>query len=445
MKSVAYSTVGCKLNQFETEQMREALEASGYVSSGRGAAADVYIINTCTVTHKSDYRSRQAIRRAVKANPDALIIVTGCYAQRRAQDIAAIPGVDVVVGNAGKAHIADYLDRPKQDGPLIDVSEPDSRTDLCGERHITKFGSYTRAFVKIQDGCDQACSYCAVPSARGRSRSKPPAVVRREVEILAARGYREVVLTGVHLGRYGKDLEPRTGLVPLLEETASVEGLDRVRLSSVEPTDFTDDLIELIADPAAKICPHVHVPLQSGDDEVLRAMGRHYTRDAYAGLIVEIARRIPDCAIGLDVMVGFPGEDERAFRNSFDLIQSLPVTYLHCFSFSRRPGTRAFHLDGTVEPEEKKRRSRALRDLGARKNEDFRKSLVGKDLEALVLSSRCGGLPVALSGNYVRCLIHGAVRPNDLITARVGGVSESGVYAEPIAVRPACARRPFSF
>lgn len=436
MKSVAYSTVGCKLNQFETEQIREAVEASGYVSAARGAPADVYIINTCTVTHKSDYRSRQAIRRSIKANPDALVIVTGCYAQRFPEEIAAIPGVDLVVGNAGKSHIADLVGRCSRggvakDGPVIEVTSPEADGDLGGGRHLRRFGSYTRAFVKIQDGCDNRCTYCAVPLARGRSRSKPPETVREEIELLTGEGYKEVVLTGVHLGQYGKDLEPASGLPGLLRTVTQAKNLKRLRLSSVEPNNFTDDLINLMADPAMKICPHVHVPLQSGDDGILKRMGRHYTRSAYRELIMKIAERLPDCGIGLDVMVGFPGEDEQAFQNSYDLIESLPVTYLHCFSFSRRPGTVAYEYDGLVEPEEKKRRSRTLRELGSRKNEAFRDSLIGKSLEALVLTRRQGGFLTALSGNYVRCSVDGPVDPNDLIKVRIEALTHHGVLAEP--------------
>lgn len=434
MKSVAYSTIGCKLNQFETEQIREAVESSGYLSARRGAPADIYVINTCTVTHKSDYRSRQAIRRAIKANPEALIVVTGCYAQRFPEEIAEIPGVDIVLGNAGKVLIADFVKRSKSGKPLIDVTPPESANDLRGTRHLKRFGSYTRAFVKIQDGCNYRCTYCAVPSARGRSRSKPLEIVRREIEILTGEGYKEVVLTGVHLGQYGKDLEARTGLTDLLESVVDVEALKRLRLSSVEPNDFTDGLLDLMTDPAMKICPHVHIPLQSGDDGILRAMGRHYTRDAYADLIMKISERVPDCGIGLDVMVGFPGEDEGAFRNSYDLIESLPVTYLHCFSFSRRPRTEACDMEGLVHPEEKKRRSRALRELGFRKNENFRESLVGKELETLVLTRRQDGLLTGLSGNYVRCVIEGSVRPNDLLPVRVTAAAHSAVLARAASV-----------
>jgi threonylcarbamoyladenosine tRNA methylthiotransferase MtaB len=431
MKSVGYATVGCKLNQFETEQIRESLEASGFASAAGDLRADIYVINTCTVTHKSDYRSRQAVRRAVKANPGAFIIVTGCYAQRFPEELASIPGVDAVLGNAFKDRIPEFIRDAKTRKPLIEVTEPDAGNDLCGARKIHRFGSYTRAFVKIQDGCDYHCSYCAVPSARGPSRSKLPAAVLEEISLLADRGYKEVVLTGVHLGQYGKDLEPAHSLAGLLEKIARLEALRRVRLSSVEPRDFTDDLIRLMSDPGARICPHVHVPLQSGDDSVLQAMGRHYTRGFYSDLIGRIAGSVPGSGIGLDVMVGFPGEDERAFGNTYDLIDSLPVTYLHCFSFSARPGTKAYDLGDPVEPHEKKRRSRALRNLGMRKNREFRFRLEGKKLRVLVLGKRQGGLLTGLSGNYVRCVIRGAVRPNDLIQVRVDGMAGEAVLARP--------------
>ena len=419
MNSVAYCTVGCKLNQFETEQMREAAESRGFLSTREGAGADVCVINTCTVTHKSDYRSRQAIRRAARANPDALIVVTGCYAQLFPREIAAIPGVDIVIGNAAKKGLAECLERHMNGGkpasPVIEVGCPEPAEGLRGARRLRRFGSYTRAFVKVQDGCDNRCAYCAVPLARGPSRSKTPEAVLDEIALLAGEGYKEIVLTGVHLGRYGRDLEPATGLTHLLRRIAAVDELKRVRLSSIEPNDFTDELIAMMADPSMKICPHVHVPLQSGDDGILEAMGRHYTRDYYAALINRIAGSVRDCGIGLDVMVGFPGEDERAFRNTYDLIESLPVTYLHCFSFSRRRGTRAYEMEGRVPPEEKKRRSHALRDLGFRKNRAFRESLAGKELEVLVLARRRQGRLTGLSGNYLQCIVEGDAQPNHLI------------------------------
>ncbi len=414
MRSVGFFTIGCKLNQFETEQMREIMEAEGYRISNPGEPADVYIVNTCTVTSKSDYRSRQAVRRAIRCNPEATIIVTGCYAQIAPNEIASIRGVDAVIGNSRKASIADYACLAKQTLPVIDVEAPGAGV-LRSARQISAFGSYTRAFVKIQDGCNNCCTYCAVPLARGRSRSKPQHEVEEEVRILVERGYREVVLTGVHLGSYGKDLDGRINLAQLLRRLSKIDGLSRLRLSSVEPTDFTPELIDVIADPAFRVCPHVHIPLQSGDDRILEFMGRNYTRSFYSNLILTIADRIPNCGMGADVMVGFPGEDEAAFRNTLNLIMDLPLSYLHVFSYSPRPNTPASNMPGQIATETKKERSRILRDLGKAKATAFRQKLKGSNLEVIILSKKVRGYTTGLSGNYVEIYLDEDIDPNEIV------------------------------
>jgi threonylcarbamoyladenosine tRNA methylthiotransferase MtaB len=429
MRSVGFITIGCKLNQFETEQMRETVEALGYATCGRREQADVYVINTCTVTSKSDYRSRQAIRRAVRLNPDATIIVTGCYAQLAAEDIAGLEGVDVVAGNAEKQSIATYVGLDKQPEALVEVTEAGSFGDVRSHRKLHGFGGYTRAFVKIQDGCDNRCTYCAVPLARGRSRSKTPEEVTSEIDTLVSAGFKEVVLTGVHLGSYGRDLSPPETLAGLLRRIARMPGPERVRLSSIEPTDFSDELIDLIGRTDSRICPHVHVPLQSGDDRILKLMGRPYTRAFYGDLIRRIAELIPHCGIGADVMVGFPSEDEDAFKSTHDLLRDLPMTYLHVFSFSMRSGTPAPMLTGRVDPGEKKRRSRVLRGLGIRKGLGFRQTLIGKTLEVLVLARRVDGLTSGLSANYVQVFLDGPAEPNTILPCRVTGLREGGVLA----------------
>jgi threonylcarbamoyladenosine tRNA methylthiotransferase MtaB len=431
MRTVAFMTVGCKLNQFETEQMRETAEARGYRVCAASDRADVYVVNTCTVTSKSDYRSRQAARRAVRINPDALVIVTGCYAQVAAREIADLGGIDVIIGNNEKADIGAYLGLAKQPTALIHTSDVAGTTELRGGRHLRTFGRYTRAFVKIQDGCDNRCSYCAVPLARGPSRSKRRHLVIEEVRILAGQGYKEVVLTGVHLGSYGRDLRPRASLADLLAAIAADTNLRRVRLSSVEPTDMSQDLIDLMADPSMRVCPHVHIPLQSGDDGVLMRMGRSYSAGGFRELLDRISLGIPQCAIGADVMVGFPGEDENAFRSTYNLLEAVPVTYLHVFSFSRRPGTRIAAAPGSVPPETKRARSRILRELGRRKNLEFRRSLIGKTLEVLLLGNRSGRMLTGLSGNYTRTYLDGPGSPNDLLVCRVCGLRENGVVALP--------------
>ena len=473
-ETVAFVTVGCKLNQFETEQMRELAQAGGYGTCPAEESADVYVINTCTVTSKSDYRSRQAVRRAVRSNPDALVIVTGCYAQVAPDDLARIEGVDVVLGNAEKDEILDFIDagRARPGGkwtadaaPEVKVTPTAALGALKTGTRLKGFGRYTRAFVKIQDGCDNRCTYCAVPGARGRSRSKLPGEICSEIEVLAKEGFREVVLTGVHLGSYGKDLarsggpcEPRgaaasispsrsaggsgsagpagkVSLAGLLKETAGVPGIERIRLSSVEPTDFTDQLIETMADPAIKIAPHVHVPLQSGDDGILKRMARPYDRARYATLIETIAGRLPRCGIGADVMVGFPGEDDRAFRNTCDLIEALPITYLHVFSYSPRPGTPAAVMDGQVKPEVKKERSRILRKLGREKSTHFRRSLLGHRLRVLVLETRARGGQIGLSGNYVKTYFEEPVGANTILECEALDTRSDGLI---VAVKGSC-------
>jgi len=433
MTSIECVTVGCKLNQFETELMREAAREE------LGAAPDekarqICIVNTCTVTAKSDYRSRQAVRRAIKANPGALIVVTGCYAQRRPEEVAAIEGVDVVLGNAEKDRIADFVRLPKQARAQI-WANPASEIRWRADRCLHRFGDYTRAFVKIQDGCNNCCSYCVVPSVRGRSRSKGADEVIREIEVLSDSGYREVVLTGVHLGSYGQDLRPATSLSCLLERIGEVPGVERIRLSSVEPTDFSDSLVELLSDPSSKICPHAHVPLQSGDDRILASMRRPYGSAFYRELIERIAQAVPRCGIGIDVIVGYPTEDEQAFGNTCKLIEDLPVSYLHAFAFSEREGTPACALEPKVEPQVKRRRSRAVRDLGRRKAEAFRRGLVGNTLRVLVLRSRTDGHATGLSGNYVRVTLDRDEPVNSIVSVKVTGVTNSGVSGEVLSGR----------
>ncbi len=429
MKRVAFLTIGCKLNQFETEQMREAVGARGYHTSPAFEEADVYVVNTCTVTSKSDRRSRQAVRRAIRSNPGALVVVTGCYAQRKPHELAGIKGVDVVIGNAEKEGIEEYLNLGKQQETVVKTTPTDDMADLASRRHLHGFGSYTRAFAKIQDGCDNHCTYCVVPLARGRSRSKSLDVVRREIETTVAEGYGEIVLTGVHLGSYGRDLAPQTSLAALLRVLAPTKGLTRMRLSSIEPTDFGDDLIDMLADPASKLCPHVHVPLQSGDDRILRLMGRPYGRSYYRSLIERIAVAVPRCGIGADVMVAFPAEDRAAFMNTFDLVSDLPITYLHTFAFSPRDGTAAQGFAGQVRPEEKKERSRVMRDLGSEKSMAFRHRLVGEMLETLVLRATVCGRATGLSGNYVRVFFDKGMTPNTVVSGRVSAISGAGVAA----------------
>lgn len=406
MAKVAFTTLGCKLNQFETQVMRELLEKGDHQVIPFPEIADVYIINTCTVTGKSDYRSRQAIRRAIQANPNATIVVAGCYAQVNPQEIARLQGVDLILGNEEKFRLPSLLDTVKGKGsPRIHVGELDRSQGFPSHR-VGAFEGYTRAFVKVQDGCDASCAFCLVSKARGPNRSERPEMVWEQIERLAEAGYQEVVLTGVHLGSFGADQGGGMNLAGLLRRLRQAEGLRKVRLSSIEPREFTEELIEEIA-TSPKICRHLHIPLQSGDPEILRLMRRNYDPTYYRRLLQTLKERMPDLGLGADVMVGFPGEGELHFRNTVALIESLPLTYLHVFRFSPRPGTIAASLPDQVSGEARRERSRLLMALGKRKSLEFKRSQIGKVVEVLVEGTpdRETGFPKGITENYLKVLL----------------------------------------
>jgi len=407
---VALATLGCKVNQYESAALEAAFAEKGFVVVPFTDEADCYLVNTCTVTGRTDYQSRQLVRRAVRRNAGALIVVTGCYAQTRAEDLAGIPGVAIIAGNREKEAIpgmvADLWERKKREelpsaAPHRCVGEGGG-ADLFSFPEVRHFPGHTRAFLKIQDGCNAFCSYCIVPYARGRSRSLPPGDVLRRIAGLGGQGYREVVLTGIHLGCYGQDADPPAGLAALLRQVEARGLVDRLRISSIEPLEVTDELLALLAG-AARICPHLHIPLQSGDDTILSLMNRHYDRLFFRGLVERIAAARPETAVGLDVMVGFPGEDERAFQQTVELIAGLPVAYLHVFPYSKRPGTAASAMAGHVRDEDKKKRAEQLRDLGQEKRLAFMERFVGKRLQVLLESrvDKKSGFHKGFSENYL--------------------------------------------
>lgn len=406
--SVAFGTLGCRLNQAETQEMEELLASRGYRPVPFEEAAQVYVINTCTVTGRADFSDRQMIRRAIARNPEALVVVTGCYAQTDPEAVARIPGVDLIVGNQEKYELVGLLDsfakRPK---PLVRVGDIRKARGVP-VAPITYFRGRSRAFLKIQDGCQHRCAFCIVPYARGGSRSQEPKVVVDQVFRLAEGGYGEIVLTGVDMGHYGWDLFPRTNLAALIRQILDVPGLSRLRLSSILPPYFTDELIELITG-SPRICPHLHIPLQSGSDRVLRLMRRPYNTRIYRSLVERLSRAIPDLGLGADVIVGFPGETETDFEETRALIEALPLSYLHVFSYSNRKGTEAARLGGHLPARTVTLRSKALRQLGRAKNLAFRQRLVGRTLEVLVLEERdkSSGRLTALTGNYVEVLFEG--------------------------------------
>lgn len=437
---VAIATLGCKVNQYESAAMAESLENRGLSPAATFAEADYIIINTCTVTGRTDYQSRQLIRRAQRANPRAAVIVTGCYAQTSPQILAGMPGVASVVGNEEKTRIAELIVSLQEGrdggqgtaGACAGEGAAKSGSWSEGIPFVSRFPGHTRASLKIQDGCNAFCSYCIVPYARGRSRSLEPEEVLARLARLARRGYREVVLTGIHLGDYGKDRRDGTTLAGILRHVEAHRTVDRLRLSSLEPGDIDEELLAVMG-AARVVCPHLHIPLQSGDDGILTRMGRKYDRTAFRELVARVLSLRPDMTVGLDVMAGFPGEDEKAFANTMELIASLPVAYLHVFPYSRRPGTAAAAMDRQVREEDKKRRAFALRQLGAEKRHVFLERFIGATLPVLIEGKRDrlkgfshNYLPVVLKNN------DGGSTVNTIVPVRIEGRENDVLVGSPV-------------
>jgi len=407
-ETIAITTLGCKANQFDSEMIQTSLERGGFEIIPFSQRADIYIVNTCTVTHRADYQSRQLIRRAHRLNPSSLIVVTGCYAQAYPEEVQGVEGVGVVLGNGEKASIADILGNPPMCSyPVVNVGDIEKETKI-GEADIDRFCRHTRALLKIQDGCNASCSYCIIPRARGRSRSLDPLRVTYHLQRLKKGGFREVVMTGIHLGIYGGDLSPPTSLAELCKKMEGIPAPQRIRLSSIEPDDFSPELIQTIA-TSPKVCHHLHIPMQSGEDDILRRMHRNYDGIFFADLVQTLIHRIPDLNIGVDVIVGFPGEGEKQFRKSYELLEKSDIGYLHVFPFSRRRGTEAHEFPHQVDPQTKKRRCEALRALGRQKKAAFQGRFVGRELEVLVEGKRdkLTGRLKGYSRNYIPVLIEG--------------------------------------
>jgi len=411
---------GCRTTQAEGAALAEELSRQGWAASPQHQA-ELIILNTCTVTAAADRDVRQALRQARRDNPAARILVTGCYAQRAPAELAAFPGVTWVVGNSHKPQIARLLADPAPGECFIQVGDPCAQLDLQWAVPGIHTEDRTRPNLKVQDGCSARCSFCLIPLVRGRSRSAPAGWVVEQVRRLGAH-YREVVLSGINLGRWGWDLRPRQRLVDLLGRLLDETLVERLRLSSIEPMNISDALLELMA-TSPRLARHLHVPLQSGSDAVLRRMRRTYRARHYEDRIRQARRRMPEAALGADVLVGFPGETDAEFEETRGLVERLPLTYLHVFTFSARPGTPAASAPGQAPPRVRKERNRVLRELGATKNLAFRQSMVGRTLSVVTL-----GVPgQALSDNYVKVELADAREPNRLIDIEIGGLSEQGL------------------
>ena len=430
LNSFSITTLGCKVNRYESEAISETLIDQGWHYVDTGDNVNLCIVNTCTVTGKAGMQSRQAVKRMVRSHPGALVLVTGCYAQVAPEVFTSMPEVHFVLGNTFKDQIATLLGGQKGPGKGVTLVEDLSAGRLFQDLPITRFGQRTRAFVKIQDGCDAFCSYCIVPFARGRSRSLEPQIVEERIKNLGHKGYREVVLSGIHIGRYGHDLTPPTSLRRLVCSLDESRGIERIRLSSIEPMELSQKLISHIA-TSYHICPHIHIPLKSGDDAVLKAMKRPYTANDYRLLIHEIVQAVPHVSIGVDVMGGFPGETNQAFENTCRLIQDLPVAYLHVFPFSVKKGTGAEQLPHHLSWEVKRKRCGFLRDLGEAKRRAFYQRFVGLTLEVLVEGKRdkASSLLRGFTKNYIPVLLQGDDSLiHQIIRARIDSVQGSNVY-----------------
>jgi threonylcarbamoyladenosine tRNA methylthiotransferase MtaB len=425
MTRVAFATLGCRVNQVDTGEVQGRLEALGCRTVPFESAADVVVINTCTVTSRADFSDRQLIRRAVRRHPNARIVVTGCWAQTNPEAVAAIPGVDLVVGTADRHRIGELIRRLGPAGRArVEAAEPRAGASMAPAPAAVAAGR-SRAFVKIQDGCQHRCAFCIVPWARGPSRSREPEVVVQGVRQLVEAGHPEIVLTGIDMGHYGADLRPRTTLTTLLRALAEIPGLHWLRLSSVLPAYFTPELVEALVS-LRPIVPHLHIPLQSGSDAVLRRMRRPYTAAIYRALVEKLAGAIPDLGLGTDLIAGFPGETDADFEQTLGLVDALPFAYLHVFAYSDRRATEAARLGDHLSPRVVTDRSRRLRELGHAKSQGFRARLVGTAREALVLGvrDRATGRLTGLTDNYVAVTFDGP----DALMGRLARVRITGVH-----------------
>jgi threonylcarbamoyladenosine tRNA methylthiotransferase MtaB len=453
MTTFSIENFGCRATDADATALRRDFLASGLALADEHARADVVVLNTCTVTAAADAQAREAVRKIHRANPGARVVVTGCYAQRAPEEIARLEGVDLVVGNSHQTEIARLvcasLDsqaaqssglqaRSSSEGffPLAEIDREPMSLARGPAKILTRDifeqvavqvapaefadSGRTRPILKIQDGCNNRCSYCVIPFVRGKSRSLPPDLVIAEIRKLVDAGAKEVVLSGINLGSYGRDLTPRVELVKTVRRILGETTLEQLRFSSIEPQDVTEDFIELVAS-SEPVAPHFHVPLQSGSDRILHAMHRWYRSEHYAERIQRIRRHSPSAAIGADVIVGFPGETDEEFQTTVDFIDRLPLTYLHVFSFSVRPGTAAAGLAEReyVRPAVIRERARFLRTLGEKKASAFRAAQSGRILRAITLARTGEDWTEALTGNYLKVRIAGQRPPNEWCDARL--------------------------
>lgn len=409
MKTCAFVTLGCKVNQYETQAIRESLAAKGFVEVAPDKAADMYIINTCTVTSVSDEKSRKYIRKITRENPDAVVVVTGCYAEANTEVIRKMEGVDYVITKGEEARLAEIVcgDASTQDFMHLSEDTIDEKNTIY-DLTISNFNGHTKAFLKIEDGCDMYCSYCIIPYVRGTIRSRKPKDILEEAKRLIQNGYREIILTGIHLGAYGRDVGEKYNLLDIVSMLECLDGLERLRLSSIEVNEITPDFIDLIA-KSKKICPHFHIPLQSGDDFILKRMNRTYTSSQYLAVLKSIHSKIEYPSFTTDVIVGFPGEGDVHFENTIKVCESAGFSRIHIFPFSPREGTPAAKMSGYCHPTVIKRRKSVLEEMANILALSYKKQFLNKSVNVLVeteRNSRTGKL-CGYSERYIKVIFDG--------------------------------------
>lgn len=404
MKTVAFHTLGCKLNFSETSTLSRMLEADGFEQRKFDDLADVYVINTCSVTDNADKECRQLVRRIQRKAPQSLVVITGCYAQLKPAEIAAIPGVDLVLGAAEKFNISAHLrELAKGDSAKISSCDID---EITGFHAAYSLKQRTRTFLKVQDGCDYTCSFCTIPMARGKSRSDSIENVVKNVKVLANNdSVKEIVLTGVNLGDFGKgpdgNKKSSESFYTLIQALDDIEGIERYRISSIEPNLLTDDIIDFVAQ-SKRFMPHFHIPLQSGSNKVLAAMRRRYQREVYESRVAKIKSLMPHCCIGVDVIVGFPGEQEEEFMETYEFLNRLEVSYFHVFTYSERPNTKALEIAEVIPATERHERNKMLRNLSYKKMQYFTRQFVGQSRKVLFEEQNKHGMMEGYTDNYIR-------------------------------------------
>lgn len=407
MQTVAFHTLGCKVNQYETEAIWQMFKEAGYRQTSFEGPADVYVINTCTVTNTGDKKSRQAIRRAIRRNPDGVVVVTGCYAQTSPGEVANIPGVDIVLGTQGRENLLELIDQYRKTREPINAVKNIMKTRVFEELDVPNFSDRTRASLKIQEGCNNFCAFCIIPWARGLMRSRDPEKVLQQARKLVASGYQEIVLTGIHTGGYGEDLEDYD-LAQLLADLSQIEGLNRVRISSIEASQITERVLQVL-NSSEKMCRHLHIPLQAGSDDILRRMRRKYTTEQYRQKIEQIREAMPGVAITTDVIVGFPGETDELFEEGYRFIEEMQFAEMHVFPYSKRTGTPAAKFADQVPENAKNERTRRLIHLSNQFALDYAKQFVGQALD-VIPEGRLESDPNIIYGysdNYLRVRFEG--------------------------------------